>query len=110
MFISIIKIYPATGSEHTTIDVFESLKVAIASLPDCLECIVAVEAGEDGQICYMEQWRTRESLDRHLRSPLYGRVLEAMELSRAEPEVSFFKVSRIGGLELVGNVRVSTII
>ena len=110
MFISIIKIYPATGSEQKIIDVFESLKVAIANIPDCLECIVAVEAGEDGQVCYIEQWRTHEALDRHLRSPLYGRVLEAMELSRAEPEVSFFEVSRIGGLELVGNVRVSTIV
>ena len=110
MIISIIKIYPPTGSEHTIIDVLESVKVAIANLYDCLECSVAVEAGEDDQVCYMEQWRTREALDRHLRSPLYGRVLEAMELSRIPPEVTFFKVSKIGGLELVGRVRVSPIV
>jgi quinol monooxygenase YgiN len=110
MIISIIKIYPPTGSEHTIIDVLKSVKVAIANLYDCLECSVAVEAGEDDQVCYMEQWRTREALDRHLRSPLYGRVLEAMELSRIPPEVTFFKVSKIGGLELVGRVRVSPIV
>jgi quinol monooxygenase YgiN len=110
MIISIIKIYPPTGSEHTIIDVLKSVKVAIANLYDCLECSVAVEAGEDDQVCYMEQWRTREALDRHLRSPLYGRVLEAMELSRIPPEVTFFKVSKIGGLELVGRVRVPPIV
>jgi quinol monooxygenase YgiN len=110
MIISIIKIYPPTGSEHTIIDVLESVKVAIANLYDCLECSVAVEAGEDGQVCYMEHWRTREALDRHLRSPLYGRVLEAMELSRIPPEVTFFKVSKIDGLELVGRLRVPPIV
>jgi quinol monooxygenase YgiN len=110
MIISIIKIYPPTGSEHTIIDVLESVKVAIANLYDCLECFVAVEAGEDGQVCYMEHWRTREALDRHLRSPLYGRVLEAMELSRIPPEVTFFKVSKIDGLELVGRLRVPPIV
>ena len=109
MVISIIKIYPATGSEHMIIDVLETMKVAIANLPDCLECIIAVEAGGNGQVCYMEQWRSREALDRHLRSPLYGRVLEAMELSRTKPEMAFYKVSKLGGLELVGKVRVSTI-
>ena len=109
MFISIIKIYPPTGSEHTIIDVLESVKVAIANLPDCLECSVALEAGEEGLVSYMEQWSTREALDRHLQSPLYGRVLEAMELSRALPEMSFFEVSRIGSLELVVGVRVSAI-
>ena len=109
MIISIIKIYPATGSEHTIIDVFESIKVVIVNLPDCLECSVSEETEEDGQVLYIEQWRTREALDRHFRSPLYGRVLEAMELSRTEPEMSFFEVASIGGLELVEKARVSII-
>ena len=91
------------------IDVLESVKVVIANLPDCLECSVAVEAEEDGQVFYMEQWRTREALDRHLRSPLYSRVLEAIELSRTVPEIAFFEVSGVGGLELVEKARVSTI-
>jgi quinol monooxygenase YgiN len=108
MIISIIKIYPPTGSEQRIIDVLESIKVLIVNLSDCLECSVAVEAGKDEQICYMEQWRTREALDRHLQSPLYGRVMEAMELSRLMPEIAFFESSSIGGLELVKNARVST--
>ena len=109
MIISIIKIYPTTESEHTIIDVLESVKILIANLPDCLECSVAVEAEEGGRICYMEHWRTREVLDRHLRSPLYNRVLEAMELSQAIPEIAFFEVSSVGGLELVEKARLSII-
>jgi len=53
----------------------------------------------------MERWRSREALERHLRSPLYCRVLEAMELSRQPPEVEFFAVQDIGGLELVEKAR-----
>ena len=105
MFLSVVKIYPAPGSGHTILDVLESMKGPVATLADCLGCSVTVETGEEGAVCYTEQWRTREALDRHLRSPLYGRVLEAMEFSRTPPEVEFYEVTEVGGLELIEKVR-----
>jgi quinol monooxygenase YgiN len=105
MLQSVVKIYPAPGSEQTVLEVLESMKGPIAALDNCLGCSVTVEVGEGGAICYTEQWRTREALDRHLRSTLYGRVLEAMECSRTPPEVEFYEVTEVGGLELIEKVR-----
>ena len=105
MYLSVVKIYPLPGSEHTVVDVLESMRGPTATLSGCLGCSVTVEVGEDGAVCYTEQWRTREALDRHLRSSLFGRLLEAMECSRRPPEVEFFEVTEVGGLELVEKVR-----
>lgn len=105
MLFSVIKIYPLPGREHSIIEVLDSIKGPITALSDCLGCRVLVETGEDDAICYIEQWRTREALDRHLRSTLYGRVLEAMECSRLPPEVEFFDAVSIGGLELMKAAR-----
>jgi quinol monooxygenase YgiN len=105
MFFSVVKIYPPPGSEHTILDVLESMKGPIATTADCLGCSITLEVEEGGAVCYTEQWRTREALERHLSSPLYSRVLEAMEWSRLPPEVEFFEMTFVGGLELVEKVR-----
>ena len=80
------------------------MKGPVTALSDCLDCIVAVEWGEGGAICYIELWRTREALARQLRSPLFGRVLEAMELSHKPPLIDFLEVNSIGGMELMENL------
>ncbi|MEW6518659.1 MAG: antibiotic biosynthesis monooxygenase family protein [Thermodesulfobacteriota bacterium] len=105
MIFALIKIYPLPGREHSVIEVLDSMKGPITALSDCLGCLVLVETGEGGAVCYMEQWRTREALDRHLRSTLYGRVLEVMERSRLPPEIEFFDAVRLGGLELLEAAR-----
>jgi hypothetical protein len=83
------------------------MKGPVAALADCLDCSVAVEWGEGGAVCYMELWRTREALDRQLRSALFCRVLEAMELSNKPPLIDFFEINSIGGMELMENLCIS---
>jgi quinol monooxygenase YgiN len=104
MFLSLIKIYPLPGHDHNVLEVLDSMKGPVTALVDCLDCIVAVEWGEGGAICYIELWRSREALARQLRSPLFGRVLEAMELSHKPPLIDFLEVNSIGGMELMENL------
>ena len=107
MLLSIVRIDAFPGQEHTVMDVLESMKGPTSTLPGCLGCSLAIEVGAGSAICYQEQWRDREALDRHLRSPLYGRVLAAMELSRTPPVVEFFEATRAGGLDVVEMARTS---
>ena len=60
-----------------------------------------------GAICYIEHWLTSEALEKHMRSKLYGRLLEAIEHSVHSPEVIFYEVSNAQGFELVERVRTS---
>ena len=70
-----------------------------------MDCAVYTDQGEAQTILYLEQWQSRESLDRHIRSELYFRVLSAMELAREPPEICFHEVSDTRGLEYVESLR-----
>jgi quinol monooxygenase YgiN len=106
MILSIVRIYPRPGIEQNILEVLESLKGPMSSLADFLGASIAVEVGENGAICYLERWGSHEALDRHLCSPLYVRVLEAMECSCRPPEVEFLEVTELGGLERVEKARI----
>jgi quinol monooxygenase YgiN len=101
MNLAIFKIYPAPGHAPAVLDVLESMKTALASASDCLDCTLAFETGEEGAIVYTELWRSLEALKTHLRSHIFLRILEAMEFSRSAPKVVFFDVSEIGGMDLI---------
>lgn len=105
MFLSIITIHPFSGDAAKVIEVLDSMRGQVATNADCKGCRLMVETDEHNSICYMERWRTRAALDRHLRSALYCRVLEAMELSRIPPKVEFYEIADIGGLDLIERVR-----
>lgn len=111
MNLAIFKIFPAPGHAPAVLDVLESMRTALASVIDCLDCTVALETGEDGAIVYIEQWQSAEALQTHLRSHIFLRVLEAMEFSRCAPKVMFFDVAEAGGMEQIelarGNDRVA---
>ncbi len=101
MHMAIFKIYPAPGHAPAVLDVLESMKTALASSSDCLDCTVAFETGEEGAIVYTECWHSMAALTSHLRSHIFLRVLEAMEFSRSTPKVMFFDVSEVGGMDVI---------
>lgn len=101
MILSIIKIMPIPLKRREVLDVLQSIKGPILAVNGCLACCIFEEDEVDRMVLYLEQWRTWEDFVRHLRSTLYNRILEAMELSRQEPEVCFFEVSDVKGMELI---------
>jgi quinol monooxygenase YgiN len=103
--LSIIKILPIPERRKEVLDILISNKGPTQAIHSCLSCNICEEEGDEGTIFYIEQWRTWEDFIRHLRSDLYTRILGAMELSRKEPEVSFFEVTAMKGLELIAVVR-----
>ena len=109
MFFSIITIHPLPGEDVKIIDILDSMRGLTAANPDCQGCCLAIESGERKAICYMERWGTRDALERHIRSSLYCRVLEAMELSRLPPEVEFFEGHGVGALDFIEQIRLDRV-
>lgn len=105
MILSIVKILPASGKREELLRVLRSIMGPIRAMSDCLDCRICREEGDDGEIIFLEHWESWEAFMRHIRSELYGRMLEALELSRHEPEVSFFEVSAMRGMDLLKAVR-----
>jgi quinol monooxygenase YgiN len=103
--LSVIRIEPIPEKREEILCIFRSVRGPVLAKSGCLDCIISEEDSDEGAILFMEQWQSWEDFTRHIRSEIYSKILEAMELSRQMPNVSFYEVSAIKGMELLRAVR-----
>jgi hypothetical protein len=52
-------------------------------------------------VTYVEIWKTKAGLFKHIRSPLYRSILAAIDMSCEIPDIQFSSVSATDGMELI---------
>ena len=85
-----------------------SLIEPIQSETGCISCRLYREPKNPDVLTWVEEWRTRDDLDRHLRSQRFTRILAALDMADAEPEVRFDTVVETVGMQLVEAARGSS--
>jgi len=105
MLIVLLKIKPRAGKRKETLEILCSLRERLEGRQDCLACEVYEAYQGEGKILYLEQWRSAEALNSHIQSPLYLRILTAMELAAKEPEICFHEVAGSRGMDLIEALR-----
>ncbi|MRR57277.1 MAG: antibiotic biosynthesis monooxygenase [Deltaproteobacteria bacterium] len=103
--LSIVQIDPLPEKRDEILQILCSIQEPVQAISSCLDCRVCQEERGEGMIVYLEQWQSWEAFMRHLRSETYAKILEAIELSREMPKVTFFEVSTIKGMDLLNAVR-----
>jgi quinol monooxygenase YgiN len=98
---------PLDEKRRELLDILLAIKGPVMAEPGCLACCIYEEQGEEGDILYVEQWRSLVDMERHIRGGSYTRILEAMELSSRFPEIRFHETGETWGLELVEKIRSS---
>ena len=68
-------------------------------------CRILQDLDDEDVLVLVEEWTSREALERHLRSDEYRQLLTLAELSARPPEIRFDTVTRSEGLELVAAAR-----
>ncbi len=106
MRLSLVRIAPVPEKREEVLDILLSIKGPTQAESGCLACWILEENGEDPALVYVEKWRSSAEMHRHMRSPLYARILQAMELSHTEPQVCFYEIVETSGLELIEQVRI----
>ena len=62
--------------------------------------------GDDGNIQYlMEEWNTREDLDDHIRSDLFGVLLGAKSILSEQLDFKIMAVASTDGMEIIKKTR-----
>ena len=105
MVFSIIRLFPSAKQRAQVLDLLRSVQDLTRPVPGCLGCWLSEEEYAHTHIRYAEQWESEETLHTHLRSDLYRRVLNAMELSKRPPDVGFYHTLQKQGFELIEAVR-----
>jgi quinol monooxygenase YgiN len=102
---AIMKVFPPARQQAQVMEILRSVQDLARPTPGCTGCWVSEESFPHPHIRYAEQWESEESLHEHLRSPLYRRVLAAMELSTKQPEINYYYTVRERGFDLIEEVR-----
>jgi quinol monooxygenase YgiN len=108
MITASVRIDPMPDKRQAVIEVLLSVRNMTRLKPSCINCEIYEEHGDGQKILYIEKWRTREAMYQHIRSKLYLRVLNAIELSSEAPEICIHEDSETTGIELIEAIRVES--
>ena len=67
----------------------------------CLSCHLYQDVNDERAVIWMEQWRSQDDLNRHVRTQKYKTILAALDMSDAQPEISFDTVVETKGMQLI---------
>ena len=91
-----------------TAEMIQTLRSLMLPLPaetGFISCRVYLDADSPEVLCYIEEWRTPEDLDRQILSSHYTRLLALMEDAAEAPELRVNWVTDVKGLEYLEAVR-----
>jgi quinol monooxygenase YgiN len=107
MIITSIKVFLPGKHRKNVLEALCRFKRMTEMSMGCIGCHLDRDVEHPNTITYSERWQTRKDLELHLRSSNFRQVLEIIELSAHKPEIKFFSISKIEGLEVVKSVRIS---
>jgi len=105
MIVGTVRILPPPGRRADVLEVLQSVQGPVRAQPGCIACDIYDEHGPESAIVFIERFESDEALDEHLRSEAYRRILGAVELSGASPDIRFDHVSVSEGMELIHRSR-----
>lgn len=103
--LAVLELVPQIQKRQAMLEVLGSVAERVKANPECVSCGLFEEAADPQRVVYMEQWRSAKDLHAHIRSALYLRILNAVELSREQPRVSFHEVMATRSMELIESLR-----
>ena len=72
--------------------------------PGCLHCELFGSTQNDDQLLLLEKWDSQESLEQHIKSDEFRKVMAAMDSACEQPQISFYGIDSCAGMELVEKV------
>lgn len=105
MVVTSLRIVPSADKRSDLLELLRSVQGPIQAHPDCRACRLYEEDGAEQSVLLWERWASRAAFHHHVRSPIFQRILAAIELSSQPPEVGVYEVSSAGGLEVIEELR-----
>lgn len=105
MEIILLEIIPFPKQHRALLELLGFMQRHTSIKPGCLHCGVYQAFTAQGGILYIEQWESKASLERHIKSNHYLRLLTAMELGAQRPTIRFLEVSNPRGFEFIESLR-----
>lgn len=87
------------------LEILESVREQTQFEPNCIYARLYRGTKEVETIMLEELWANDQELHRHLQSEAYGRILLAIEMAGAPPEIRFDEIMKSNGFEIIKDAR-----
>jgi len=71
----------------------------------CKSCSVFCDIQDDERFCLIQEWKTREALELHIKSHRFGVLLGTKPLLREPLNIRIYTVSHLQGMEAIKTIR-----
>lgn len=105
MMVLLLKILPSPENRRELLGILKSVVGPSSIQPGCQGCEVYEGSLDNEAVLYLERWDYLSNMKLHIQSDLFARLLVAMEISTTRPEIQFFEISQVFGMDLVETLR-----
>ncbi len=105
MITSTIRITASENPDGEIVRVLRSLIEPTRVETGCISCGLYKDMHDPSIIIWVEEWKTQDDLERHLRSRQYKKILAAFDMSNAQPDMRFNTVVETRGMQLIADAR-----
>ncbi len=108
MIQTIIKITFSPESRPKALELINAIIERIRVSPGCISYDVCQDVLDENSLTIIEQWQSKAALHQFICSDEYRGILALIELANQSPEIHFYTLSKIGGMEIIEKLRLTS--
>ncbi len=104
MHIATVRITMQPEKKTDTVLVLTTLCTQAGVMPGCLFCRFYDQTGlgcKEDELLLIQKWESKEAMEKHILSPAFQHLMEIMDFAETPPEMMFYNVSDISGIEMI---------
>ncbi|TEU05224.1 MAG: hypothetical protein E3J22_05920 [Candidatus Aminicenantes bacterium] len=105
MIIVILRLSVPSEKRSDTVRAIRSIIGPTEAQLDCTLCRVYSQTENSDSLVLLEEWKSQEGLEQHIRSDDFRTILAVMDLAIEPPEIKFVTASNTAGMELIEELR-----
>ena len=98
-WILMVRLFVDNANRSLVVSSLQGIVEMTRAQPDCRHFNICQSLNRPDRLFLVQEWETREALNRHIRSQEFRVVLTAMDLSSSPPEVRISSILSSEGLE-----------
>ena len=104
MVITILQLKAAPEKRLNIIKTIHAMIGPTKAQSGCLHCELFGSTQNDDKLILLEKWESQETLNQHIKSEEFRKVLAAMDAAYEQPEINFYEIDSLAGMDLVEKV------
>ncbi len=105
MVIFSITIVAQPKKRNEIIETINLFSAPVSAEPNCISYRTSQGTKNLNEITLTGEWKTREDLDRHLKSEGFRKIMTVLDMSTSPPEIKLSEVSEQQGMEVIKTAR-----